>query len=107
MQLAHAIPPDDPVAAASLVALSYTHDDAAGIVRVRRGNVWLTEEGDSRDHFLGAGQEFRITRRGTALISALEASVLSLASSRAARLAERIGLVRAGTDIVEPLALSS
>ena len=61
------------------------------LVRVRRGSVWITEEGDPRDHFVGAGGQFRIRRRGTALISALESSVLSFA----------------GTDLVEPLALSA
>ena len=61
------------------------------LVRVRRGSVWITEEGDPRDHFVGAGEQFRITRRGTALISALESSVLSFAV----------------TDLVEPLAFSS
>ena len=75
-------------------------------VCVRRGSVWITEEGGARDHFLGAGEQFTLTRRGTALLSALEASLVSLAASRQSRLAERIGLVRAGTGIVEPLALS-
>ncbi|HYX64789.1 MAG TPA: DUF2917 domain-containing protein [Burkholderiales bacterium] len=77
------------------------------LVRVRRGSVWITEEGDSRDHFVAAGEQFRLARRGTALLSALQASLVSLAAPPQSRLAERIGLVRAGTDLVEPLALSS
>jgi hypothetical protein len=53
--------------------------DARGmLLRVRRGNVWITEEGDPRDYFLRAGGQFTISGRGTALVSALEASLLAL-----------------------------
>ena len=81
--------------------------DARGTrLDVRHGRVWITEAGDPRDYFLGAGEQFQFTGPGTALVSALEASVVLLASSPASRLAERIGLIRAGTDIIEPLAPS-
>jgi hypothetical protein len=54
-------------------------DHARGmLLHVRRGHVWITEEGDTRDYFLSAGGAFTITRPGTTLIGALEASVLSL-----------------------------
>lgn len=39
-------------------------------LQVRRGRVWLTMPGDSRDHFLGPGQACRIEVDGPVLIQA-------------------------------------
>lgn len=52
------------------------------IVYVWRGEVWITQERDFEDHFVGAGGWFRITGTGLTLISALQASALSLTASR-------------------------
>ena len=42
-----------------------------GRVRVLYGRVWLTEEGDARDAFLGSGEEVSLAGRGVAVIEAL------------------------------------
>jgi uncharacterized protein YjiS (DUF1127 family) len=40
-------------------------------VGVVRGNVWVTQHGDVRDHVLRAGESFRFDRDGLALVVAL------------------------------------
>lgn len=46
--------------------------DAAGIVvEISRGRVWLTQEGDSRDYFLRAGDWLRIDHASAVVISAM------------------------------------
>jgi len=48
-------------------------ENAAGIVvEVTGGQVWLTQERDPRDYFLGAGDWLRIDRADTVVISALD-----------------------------------
>jgi hypothetical protein len=39
-------------------------------VRVESGTVWITQERDTRDVMLRAGESFRFDRNGTALLSA-------------------------------------
>ena len=47
-------------------------DQAQGIVvEVSRGEIWLTQEHDPRDHFLRAGDWLRIDRPETVVISAM------------------------------------
>ena len=44
--------------------------DAAGRrLGVTRGSVWVTQEGDPRDHVIGRGESFRFDRDGLALIT--------------------------------------
>jgi Protein of unknown function (DUF2917) len=40
-------------------------------VRVLYGRIWLTEEGEARDAFLGSGEELSLAGRGVAVIEAL------------------------------------
>jgi hypothetical protein len=47
-------------------------------VTVSSGGLWITQEGDRRDHFVGPGGAFRIDAAGLTLISALRRSVISL-----------------------------
>lgn len=50
------------------------------------GSVWLTQDGDSRDIILGAGEAFTLDRSGPALVQAFERSAISVAPrGRAAR----------------------
>jgi len=43
-------------------------EDGQGVVlTVHEGAVWLTQEGDALDRYLGAGQSFRLDRGGVAL----------------------------------------
>lgn len=65
-------------------ALSRGHtlriQDGQGVLlQALSGRLWLTQEGDSRDIVLEAGDEVRITRPGLSLVHALrEARVLVL-----------------------------
>jgi quercetin dioxygenase-like cupin family protein len=40
------------------------------IVKVMAGEIWLTVEGDERDHWLASGESFRLPRGALAWISA-------------------------------------
>jgi hypothetical protein len=57
-------------------------DDVKGMrLYVWQGSVWLTQEGDSRDVLLEAGESFQLDRAGTALISPLgKRALVSLAA---------------------------
>lgn len=47
-------------------------EDARGsVLHVREGAVWLTQEGDPLDRYLGPGQSFRLDRGGLALAQAI------------------------------------
>lgn len=47
-------------------------DDPAGlVVEVTRGEVWLTQERDPRDHFLRAGDWLRVDRPESVVLSAM------------------------------------
>jgi hypothetical protein len=51
--------------------------DAAGTrLRVVRGSVWITQNGDRRDHYLAAARTFTLDRPGLALIQAVQAAEL-------------------------------
>ena len=78
-------------------------DGAGMLFHVWRGSVWITQEGDVRDRFVGAGGGFRVTRGGVTLIGALQSSVLSLTSPRESAAARHIDVVRAGTGSAEPV----
>jgi hypothetical protein len=41
-------------------------------VQCLAGALWITQEGDRKDHLIVAGDEFEITRRGLAVIEALQ-----------------------------------
>jgi hypothetical protein len=72
-------------------------DDGRGmLVRVMRGGVWVTEEGDTRDRFVTAGGRFRVASSGVTLISAMIPSAVALSSPYQHGFARRIDLVRAG-----------
>ena len=58
-------------------------DDARGVVvEVERGLLWLTEEGDPRDRYVGAGDWLRLDRDGVAIANALEPTILILSRVR-------------------------
>jgi Protein of unknown function (DUF2917) len=54
------------------------HNGDGTVVHVREGALWLTQEGDRRDRYLGPGDSFRLDRTGLALASCLRASLLDL-----------------------------
>ena len=56
-----------------------TLDDAQGTrILTRLGTVWVTEEGDSRDHLVGPGDAMLVARPGRTLVQALKPSWISL-----------------------------
>ena len=58
-------------------------------VTVKRGTVWVTQDGNLKDHVLQAGQTMRIQGNETVIVSALRASELALDESPRRSLAER------------------
>jgi len=71
-------------------------EDGRGmLVRVASGSVWITEEGDQRDRFVGPGGRFRVVSSGVTLISAISRSTIALSSPYEHGFARRIDLVRA------------
>ena len=61
-----------------------TLDDARGKRIVSRlGVVWVTEEGDVKDHIIGPGDSLVLRRGGRALVQALEAASISIADGPA------------------------
>lgn len=54
-------------------------DGGAGVlVHVWKGEIWLTQEGSTKDHVLCAGQSLRVERGGATLAQAFQRSVISL-----------------------------
>lgn len=57
-----------------------TLDDAQGTrILARVGSVWVTEEGDARDHVIGPGDMLVVARPGRTLVQALMPSWITLA----------------------------
>ena len=71
-------------------------------LRVEVGAVWLTQEGDARDYYLGAGESLRLDRDGLAIAHATRRAVLALAAPAPAPLGAR--LLRFWAGLFEPRA---
>jgi hypothetical protein len=57
----------------------FSIDGAAGrCLVVFQGKVWITQEGDLRDHVVQSGESFSFDRAGLALVEALEPSSLAV-----------------------------
>jgi Protein of unknown function (DUF2917) len=54
------------------------HDAAGWTIACRSGSVWITQEADTRDVFLYAGDSFMLDRAGLALILARQDSALAI-----------------------------
>lgn len=50
-------------------------------IRCDSGTLWITQDNDTRDIVLRAGEQFQPDRKGTVLIYALEGSTLSWGSA--------------------------
>ncbi|HKX39177.1 MAG TPA: DUF2917 domain-containing protein [Burkholderiales bacterium] len=68
-------------------------------IYVWEGGIWLTQEGDHRDRYLGAGDCFKVERDGVTLAQATEGSTLSLTAPQSELYAKRIAMTKAGTGI--------
>ena len=56
-------------------------DDAQGTrILARTGTVWVTEEGETRDHVVDAGDALIVARPGRTVLQALEPAWISLAA---------------------------
>lgn len=60
------------------------------LIHVRHGSLWITQERDTRDVVLEAGQSFRLNRNGIALAKAWDETVLALTSPNEQRPARAI-----------------
>ncbi|HET7363224.1 MAG TPA: DUF2917 domain-containing protein [Burkholderiales bacterium] len=66
-------------------------DQPGTTIRVCSGALWVTQQGDVRDHYLIPGQSFTVDRDGTALATAMHSAWVSVTppprrESRAQRL---------------------
>ncbi len=62
-----------------------TLDDARGMrIRARHGLLWVTEEGNARDHILGAGETLTVGHGGRTVVQALQAAWVSIRPGDAA-----------------------
>lgn len=92
-----------PLARGSLLRIE---DGRDLLLYVWQGGVWLTQEGERRDHFVAAGGWARVSARGLTLVSALKRSLVSLTSPFEEDFAGRIDLVHGG-GVVETIAATA
>jgi hypothetical protein len=69
------------------------------LIYVWEGSLWLTQERDRRDRYLGAGDWFRLDRDGVAIAQATRRSTVTLTAPAPELYARRIALAKAGTGI--------
>ena len=60
-------------------------------VTVKRGSVWVTQDGNREDYVLEAGQTWRIEGDATVIVSALHASEIALDEGRRRGWAQQLG----------------
>ena len=62
-----------------------TLDDAKGTrIVARLGTVWVTEEGDTRDHIVGPGDALIVAHSGRTVVQALKSAWISLTEAMVA-----------------------
>lgn len=71
-------------------------DGRATRVVCESGSLWITQEGDSRDSIISAGESFTIRYQGLTILTALEPSQLTVVEPAPAMAAARSA--RAGTE---------
>lgn len=69
------------------------------VIYVWEGGLWLTQEGDRRDRYCGAGDCFRLERDGVTLAQATARSAVSLTAPQPELYAKRVAVTKAGTGI--------
>ena len=77
----------------------HIRDGAGALVQVWEGEVWLTQEGGTKDHVLGPGESFRLDRGGLALVYSFRRSIVSVSrpAPRSASFLHRFWM-----DLVQP-----
>ena len=53
-------------------------DGRGVVVEVKRGMLWLTQEGDTRDRYIAAGDWLRLDADGLTIANALKRSIVTL-----------------------------
>lgn len=71
-------------------------DGQGVVVHAWEGHLWITQGGDTRDHFVAPGESFTLDRDGVALVHALRRSVATLTAPTPALYAEQVTLVVGG-----------
>jgi len=61
------------------------------------GELWITQEGDTRDHVVRGGTSFRLEHEGIILANSLKGARITLTAPVPAHYAERITLTLAGS----------
>src|ERR1044071_6205892 len=61
------------------------------------GELWITQEGDTRDHVVRGGTSFRVEHEGIVLANSLKGARITLTAPVPAHYAERITLTLAGS----------
>jgi len=75
-------------------------EDGAGIlVYVWEGELWITQEGDQRDHFVSPGRWFRLERDGASLLYATRPTHATLTARTPDNYARLISMTPAGTTV--------
>ncbi len=71
--------------------------DAEGLeIRVSRGIVWITQDGDIRDIVVKAGQSFRLDRGGKAFLEVLQDAEIAMVHRPVAGRAPRVDAIAKG-----------
>ena len=66
-------------------------DDARGAtIRVRRGQVWITQDGDLADHVLDAGAAWAVERDGRTIVQAQAPTIVEVIGGATARVVRPI-----------------
>lgn len=79
-------------------SLARIADGQGLVVEVWDGEVWITQEGETRDYFIRAGESLRITRQGATLLYALKNAHVTLTAPVPAYYARRITLHATGEE---------
>jgi hypothetical protein len=69
------------------------------LVYVWEGSLWLTQERDARDRYLGAGDWFRLDRDGVTVVSATSRATITVTAPKPEGYARRISLTKSGVQV--------
>ena len=76
-------------------------DDARGTtIRVKRGQVWVTQDGDLADHVLDAGATWAVERNGRTILQAQSPTLVELSGHAAARAVRPLAAAPAPSQLV-------
>lgn len=65
-------------------------NNSGKVISCRAGVLWLTQQGDTADHLIRAGEDFAVSRRGLVLITALAEAEFEVGAAAAGSLPQRV-----------------